>query len=224
VNVDARSITAAQDWWLRLPPILVTPERAAAIGLAVQPGDVVVRQDHDLTADQRDAVEGVFEEGLDQLPRAVPDNGGGVQITELEYARPSSAPDPLVLDAIFAGIAFVFVLFVVASSLALAAAETRSERDVLTVMGASPRVIRRSSGVKAVVLTVFGVVLALPIGLLPVALFSRIMEGDMPFILPWRAVLLVLVGVPVVAGLLTTSGSALALRLRPVRTSTMTFE
>ncbi|MGH9224471.1 MAG: FtsX-like permease family protein [Acidimicrobiales bacterium] len=224
VTVRAPVIDAAKDWWSRLPPVLVTPERAAAIGLVAQPGDVVVQQDRDLTPGQRAAVEGVFEEGLDQLPRTQPAGGGAIRITGIEYARPDQAPDPFVLDAIFTAISFVFVLVVVGSSLALAATETRSERDVLTVVGASPRQIRRTSGVKAVVLTVFGAVLALPVGLLPLVLVSRIMADGLVFIVPWRMILLVVVAVPVVAGLATTSTSALALRLRPVRTSTLTFE
>ena len=224
VAIPASTIDGTPEWLQRVPAILITPERVASLGLVPQPGDIVVQQSHDLTSDQRDAVEGVFEEGLDAIPRTQPVGSAAVEIVEVEYARLGSAPDPLVLDAIFAAVAFLFVLFVVASSLALAAAETRGERDLLTVMGASPKVIRRTSGVKAVVLTVFGVVLALPVGLLPVVLFSRIMEGGMPFVVPWRAILLVVVVVPIAAGLITTSASALALRLRPVRTSTMAFE
>ena len=224
VTVTAPVIERIRSWWERIPPILVTPQRAAALGLVARPGDVVLRQPSPLTTDQRDGMEAVFEDWIDEhAPLFQPVGSGPVAVPVIEYARPDGGPDPFVLDAILAGVSLLFVVFVVASSLGLAAAETRDERDVLTVVGASPRLIRRTSGVKALVLTLFGVALAIPVGLLPVLLFSRIQE-KLPFGFPWRAVGLLLVAVPAAAGLLTMGGSALALRLRPVRTSTMAFE
>ena len=43
-------------------------------------------------------------------------------------------------------------------------------------------------------------------------------------VFPWRTVLLLLVAVPLVTAAVTATASALALRVRPVRVSTMAFE
>lgn len=207
-----------------VPPVLITPGRAAELGLTPQPGDVVLRLPRDLTADQRTAVDGVFEEQLDEQPGDIGPSGTPPPFTSINFYRPYGAPDPFVVDAVLGGVALLFALFVVAASLALAAAETRDERDVLTVVGASPRTIRRTSGVKAVVVSAFGTALAVPVGLLPVLVFTSVETANLPFVFPWRVVTLLLLAVPLTAGLATTSASALALRLRPVRTSTMAFE
>ncbi len=208
----------------QLPPVLITPGKAAELGLTPKPGDVVLRLPADLTADQRNAVEGVFEEQIDEQSGEVGPDGTPPPFTNINFYRPYGAPDPFVVDTVLGGVALVFALFVVATSLALAAAETRDERDVLTVVGASPRTIRRTSGVKAVVVSLLGTALAVPLGLLPVLVFTSVETADLPFVFPWRVVALLVVAVPLIAGATTLSASALALRVRPVRTSTMAFE
>jgi len=71
------------------------------------------------------------------------------------------------------GLALALTLFVVAASLALAAAETRDERDVLSVVGAAPTMLRRASAHKAWLLSFLGAVLGIPVGFLPVVVFTR---------------------------------------------------
>lgn len=48
--------------------------------------------------------------------------------------------------------------------------------------------------------------------------------NDLPLVFPWRVVLLLVAAVPIVAALATTAFSGIALRLRPVRISTMDFD
>jgi ABC-type antimicrobial peptide transport system permease subunit len=116
-------------------------------------------------------------------------------------------------------------LFVVGVSLALAAAETRDERDVLAVVGAAPAVMRRTSAQKAAILTVMSALLAVPVGFLPAIVFTAADGRDSPWLVfPWRTVLLLLIAVPLVTAAATSITSTLALRVRPVRVSTMTFE
>lgn len=152
-----------------------------------------------------------------QLESAIP-------ATYIVYQEPSGAPPRLVFEAGLAAVALLFTLFVVGVSLALAAAETRDERDILTAVGAGPATMRRTSGRKAVVLTVLGLALAVPVGFAPVAVVISAAGDDFPLVFPWRVVAALLVGVPLVAGLLTTAASALALRVRPVRLSTMALD
>lgn len=84
--------------------------------------------------------------------------------------------------------------------------------------------MRRTSGRKALLLTVLGAALAVPVGFLPASVFTAASDADLPLVFPWRVVLLVVVAVPAVAATVTTVCSGLALRLRPVRVSTMAFD
>ncbi|MGH9000886.1 MAG: hypothetical protein ACRDY7_16010, partial [Acidimicrobiia bacterium] len=105
--------------------------------------------------------------------------------------------------------------------LALAAAETRDERDFLAVIGASPSTMRRSSARKAVLLSALGAAVTFPVGFLPVVVYTRADPRAFPLVFPGRMTVLLLVAVPAVAWVVTNVGSALALRVRPVRVSTM---
>ena len=111
-----------------------------------------------------------------------------------------------------------------AVNLALSAAETRDERDVLTIAGAAPGMMSRTNGYKAALLTGMGSLLAIPVGLLPVAVFLRAYGTSKPFVFPGAVVALLVVAVPVAAGLVTGAASALALRVRPVHISTMAYD
>ena len=121
-------------------------------------------------------------------------------------------------------VALGLVLFVVAVNLALSAAETRDERDVLTVVGAAPGAMARTNGYKAALLTVMGAVLAIPIGFLPIAVYVHGAPGVIPLEFPWRVAALLVIAIPLVGGLIVTAGSAAALRLRPVHISTMAYD
>jgi len=85
--------------------------------------------------------------------------------------------------------------------------------------------MRRTSAHKAVLLAVFGAALAVPVGFLPVVVFTAADRSATPFLVfPWRTVATLLLVVPVLIGLVTSGASTVALRLRPVRVSTMTFD
>jgi ABC-type antimicrobial peptide transport system permease subunit len=122
------------------------------------------------------------------------------------------------------GVSLLFTLFVIAVSLALAAAETRDERDVLAVLGASPGTMRRTSARKAVILTELGALLAIPVGFLPVVVFTSISSSHLPLRFPWRVAAVLLIAVPVVVAAVTSAASAIALRVKPTHVSTMAFD
>jgi hypothetical protein len=120
--------------------------------------------------------------------------------------------------------ALAFAVLVVGASLALAATESRDERDVLTVAGVAPGSLARSAGGKAWLLAAIGAAMAVPIGLLPVAVFAVADRGDMVFRVPWRTIGLLAVVLPAVAAIVALGASTLAQRLRPLRVSTAVFE
>jgi hypothetical protein len=115
-------------------------------------------------------------------------------------------------------------VLVVGATLALAAAESREERDVLTVTGVAPRMLARAAAARAWLLAVIGAAMAVPVGLLPVAVLVVADDGVTRFVVPWRAIGLLAVALPVIAAAVALAASATAQRLRPVRVSTAVFE
>lgn len=188
------------------PAVVITPAKAAQLGLEPRPGSIVLRSPKALTSGQRDAI------------RVITGSTGLVSMY-----KPPRPVGPFLGEWALVGIALALVLFVIATNLGLSAAESREERDVLTIVGAAPRAMSRTSGYKAVILTVMGALLAIPIGFLPVAIFVHASPDVIPLVFPWRLVALLVLAVPVVGGLIVTASSAAALRLRPVRISTMAY-
>lgn len=206
-----------------LPRILMTPSRAEDLGLGSTASLTVLRAPGPLSGADRAALQDISD-GYRDL--ALDRQGPGDQMISLDFnvLYPTETLNPRLVETLLTAAALVLSLFVVAVSLALAAAETRDERDVLVVIGAPHATMRHTSGRKALLLTLLGASLAVPVGFLPVSVFTAASESDLPPIFPWRVVLLLVVAVPIVAALATTAFSGIALRLRPVRISTMAFD
>lgn len=205
-----------------LPSLVVMPTSVGRLGLVERPPLVVVRASEALSSAQVAAVSDVVEDHRLDMATADVDAPHLSVSTFMRY--PEAGLDPLVLEALLTGAALLFSLFVVAVSLALAAAETRDERDILTVVGAAPTTMWRTSARKAVFLTALGGALAVPVGFLPVVMVTLAEDPTPPLVFPWRVALVVLLAVPAIAGAVTALGSAVALRVRPVRISTMAFD
>jgi hypothetical protein len=191
-----------------MPRLLVTPALAARLGMHAAAGPVVLRAPHSLSAKAR--------HGLATIYDAAP----GVSVV---FHSPPGGIDPGLAQWVLVAAALLMVLFVVAANLALSA-ETCDERDVLSIVGAAPAVMRRANGYKAAVQTVMGSLLAIPVGFLPIVVFVSAEHSHRPLVFPWTIVALLVVGLPVVGGLVTTTASGIALRVRPVRVSTMAYD
>jgi putative ABC transport system permease protein len=207
-----------------LPPLLLTAAQAQRAGLPTAPTAVVLQTPRPLTAIQRDNVQGVFDDYNDQHPLQITPTSAPQPSIGVEYFTPDNDLNPSLLNALLVTVALIFSLFVAAANLALAAAETRDERDTLSVLGAAPETIRRTSGHKALLLSLLGGLLGIPVGLLPVYVFTQIDTGDLPFAIPWGVAAAAVVVIPLAAALSTNIASAIALRRRPLQMSTMTFE
>ncbi|HEU0171525.1 MAG TPA: hypothetical protein VFR26_08745, partial [Acidimicrobiales bacterium] len=199
-----------------LSGVLVSPGLVDDIGVEPHDAAVAYINDRPLTRGQLDDVEAFLEDWqFDQGPstnRAV-------------SARWSeTGPTAAQLELILAGAALVFAVLVVGATLALAAAESREERDVLTVTGVAPGMLARAAAARAWLLAVIGAAMAVPVGLLPVAVLVAADDGVMRFVVPWRAVGLVGLALPAIAAAVALAASATAQRLRPVRVSTAVFE
>lgn len=202
--------------------VLVTEERVAELGFSTTPMATIFRVDHELTADERGALEDLQWDLQ---------NADGIGVAQLQWSQPMSGPSPFQLELALTGLALVFSLFVVGVSLALAAAESKDERDVLTVAGAPPRVLARAAGARAWLLSGIGGAMAIPVGFLPVVVFAKASSTDgspfsdqFPLVFPTRTAVLLIVLVPLVVAAASWLASTSAQRLRPVRVSTTTFE
>jgi hypothetical protein len=60
--------------------------------------------------------------------------------------------------------------------------------------------------------------------MLPVAVFVAADDGTMRFVVPWRAVGLLALALPVIVAVVALASSAAAQRVRPVRVSTAVFD
>ena len=208
----------------QLPRLVLTSNTATRYGLTNAPGAVVLRMPKPLTNAQADGVFAVIDAHLDEAVATGAQNPKAA-VPAVSAAGDGDAPSPFVVQAILSGIALAFTLFVVAVSLALASSETRDERDVLNVIGASPKTLRRTSARKAMLLTTMGGLLAVPVGFLPVVVFVQAnANNDIWLVFPWRVVAILVLAIPAIAGLVTTCGSALSLRVRPIRASTMAWD
>lgn len=189
------------------PAVVITQSRAAQLGLELRVSTVFLKSPAALTSAQRTAID------------AIPESTSLVTI----YIPPRPV-DPFLGAWALVGISLALVLFVIATNLGLSAAESRDERDVLTVVGAPPGATARTNGYKALIQTLMGGLLAIPIGFLPVAVYVHASPGVIPRVFPWRLVTLLVLAVPLVAGLIVALSSAVALRARPVRISTMAYD
>jgi hypothetical protein len=130
---------------------------------------------------------------------------------------------PAVAREIILGIVLFLALCILAMSLALSAAETRDERDILVSLGARPSMMRSVSGWKATVLAGAGALLAIPTGFVPVyvVLHAVASSNETAHVeVPWLTIAQLVVVAPLVAGVVAYLGSAIAQAVKPTRMST----
>ena len=198
---------------------LVDPELVDDLGVDPVMGAVVYRTPDPLTDRQLDDLDALRSDWYLMQP---PGTGGHLDISA--RWNETDGPTPVQVELVLTGVALVLSVLVVGASLALAAAESRDERDVLTVVGASPGALARASGIRALLLSATGAAMAVPAGLLPVAVAVAADNGSLRFVVPWRTIGLLVVALPVVAGVVALVVGSAGQRLRPVRFSTARFE
>jgi hypothetical protein len=205
------------------PTILVTEGFARDHDLVITDGGTLFRSAATLTASELDALEDIAYDAMDALPL------DAAQLV-LDHAYPRTGLTEAQLELLLGGLALVFALFVVGVSLALAAAESKDERDILTIAGAPPGVVARSAGARAWLMASIGAVMAVPVGFLPIVVVhltsnqSRFNATQFPLVFPSRTVALLVLVVPAIVAVVAFGTSAASQRLRPVRISTATFE
>jgi ABC-type antimicrobial peptide transport system permease subunit len=103
------------------------------------------------------------------------------------------------VDEALLAIAALLTLAVVASGLALSAAEGKADDTMLVALGADPTARRRFRATQAGLLVATAGLLAIPAGLIPAAVIIH-NDDAMLFAVPWTAGAIVLIALPAAAG------------------------
>ena len=197
------------------PPALMSMETARANGMT---SGAAARLMADTT---RMPTSGEEDRARDALARA------GVQgDVDVERGYQSRFTTALLVMAVTTG---VLALMATGIAVGLALADGSADQGTLSAIGAGPRVRRFTSAFQALVISTLGVVLGFVAGIIPgaglawIARYRHVagpvyIHRSVPWgdVVPWMAVIVVVVGVPVVATifawLLTRSGVRMAQR------------
>ena len=198
---------------------VMTEARAVELGLSVIPTGIRFTADSDITASQRRALDEI-RFGDDQFSDVwiVGDETADYPVDEgrqfwIDYQWVNWNPSSTLVQAAIVAATLLLVLLVVAIGLSLAAVESRDERNTLIAVGASPSTLRRRSATTATVLAATGGVIAIPTGLLPVWVVTRVADGTAT--VPWLSIVAIVLVVPVLVGTIALVGSAVIQRVRP---------
>jgi len=187
-----------------LPGVVISRQRAAELGLLPASWEeILLRAAAPLTPGQ-----------IEQA-RAVAARYPGAHVTAL--ADTIHGADPLRNGAL--ALAAASALAIVGVAVALVAAESRRDHAILVAVGAGPGTRRKVVGATALLLAALAGLVAVPAGFIPTALIQSAANEGYPIVVPWFAVAVVIVGVPVVAGLIAAAVSRrppAARLLRPI--------
>lgn len=227
---DIGALTAIE--LLARPAALVTPEAADRwdLEMADQPTSVVLVASDEIS-EAASAALAELGQGRSRIPGAMspaelpPD----LSVVDVDAPMPTPLlPPPFRVQVVLAALAAVTAALVIGSALALAAAEGREEREVLAVVGSRPRDLAVAAGARASLMAGLGGVMAVPLGLLPLAVASASLAGGpgpgMPFLPPWPTIVLVAGGLPLLVGLVAAGVSATAQVIRPPGVTTAAFQ
>jgi putative ABC transport system permease protein len=165
---------------------VISPDAAAAVGLSGKPNDTfVMRSASDLTDDDLRRARTIVGQHLGATVYSVSDLGS------------QNGPGRRAVGVAGSAVALAIVAVVVA----LVSEESRRDRAIVTAVGASPRTRRALGGASAAVVAVVAGILAVPAGFVPVTVFRIAQARGYPIVIPWAAIAVALLGVPIVAGL-----------------------
>ena len=218
MSIAAASSTAGAIGSCRSRAFSCRPAKVAELGLTPAPSTLVVRAPKALTTDQRNHIADLANDADDRRGprRCISDS--------YSFYYPPTGVDPMLLQvAARRGRARAHVVRRRGEPRAVGQRDARRARRA-DRRRRRARTLSRANGYKAALLTAMGSALAIPLGLLPVAVFYAASDDGIQLVPPYAVIALLVVAVPVAAGLVTALTSAVALRVRPVRISTMAFD
>jgi putative ABC transport system permease protein len=187
--VDLKAVDAGPSRYASLVSdytYVISPGAAAAAGLSGRPNDTfVLRATSDLTDDDLRRARTIVGEHLGATVYSVSDLGS------------QNGAGRWLVGVAGSAVALAIVTVVVA----LVSEESRRDRAIVTAVGASPRTRRALGGACAAVVAAVAGMLAVPAGFIPVTVFRIAQARGYPIVIPWAAIAVALLGVPILAGL-----------------------
>lgn len=207
ISLDVAPAAMASSRSSIVTDVLVTPERADDLGLAIITDGLLVDGTRTFTDRERSALRALGSSGWSAGDYYV-DAGPTGQDDQRWVDVASPATWTAQRAQLFAALVALAVAgLVVAIGLSLTSAEGRSERAVLAALGAAPSTRRRTSAAQAALLTLIAAVLAVPTALVPLKVIdiARVRTGDWSpgdhlIGMPWLTVLAVVGVLPLAAG------------------------
>lgn len=203
-RVGVRAVESGGVGYDNLATAIVSPDRAAELGLI--PGQVwnaVIR-----------TIETMEGDALAQAKQAAATVPGG-SVNGLPDTRVAATG----FRSLVLGFSAAVALATIGVAVALVAAESRRDQAVLAAVGASPGTARKVVASGALLLAALAAALAVPAGFLPVAVLQIARPDPYPVVVPWQAIAVVVLVVPLVAAAIAaavTRRPSAAHMLRPI--------
>jgi putative ABC transport system permease protein len=196
----------------------ITEAKAHSLGLPIENAGVIVRNSKPFTDSQKASL---------LVQQSIFMNNPATQSTFIAWEGASSSISATQAKEIILGVVVLLALLVLAMSLALSAAETRDERDILVSLGARPSTMRSVSAWKSASLAVAGAVLAVPTGFIPVwVVFHAVRRANehAHVAFPWSTVAQLVIAAPIIVAIVAYIGSAIAQAVKPTKMSTFALD
>lgn len=200
--------------------LVITESKAQELGLEVRQFGQIFKQRDDLQDWQRAELQFISNFATNE-----PSAGSVSTSIAMSWDRPSV--DSRLVQLLITGVVMAITLLIVAIGLSLMAAEGKDERDVLVAIGSPPRTLSSLAALRACLLAACAVVLAIPVGLIPVSIVLNASNSGSSnvqgVVIPWFTIAL-LFCVPAVVYLVTRVTGTIARLARPVRMSNFSFD
>ncbi len=220
------------------PGIVITEAKAESLGFEIIETSAVGILPGSMTLDQQERLQDAFPSTFLPVLGGTAADSSWATTVNWSWVDPGPGLSPARLQLIVAVVAVVFVLLVVAIGLALAATESKDERDVLLAVGARPGSLRRVAAVKGAYLALAGAVISVPTGLVPfwavwraaatmyvyVPTTEGFEQAAAPVAVPWLTISALVLAIPLIAALGAWFASAVAHTVKPVRMSTLAHD
>ena len=182
--------------------VVLPPTVAARLGMKATTSNRLIVTPQALTAHDRQA--------LYQLTNELFQRGDDLAIAEGKrnpaFVNVRFEPNPFwssswILTLVTAG-GLALALLITGIALAMATVDNRADDATLTALGAGPDLSRKVRAWEGTLLSGLGVVLAVPMGMLPVLAVQSTRTYDYPIVFPWVTMGILVLGVPALAWLI----------------------
>jgi putative ABC transport system permease protein len=182
--------------------VVLPPSEAARLGMTATTSNRLIVTPKALTARDRAALYRLLDDlRLRGDDLAIEDGRRDVAMVNLRFEPNPFWSSSGVLTLVTAG-GLLLALLITAIALAMATVDNRADYATLSALGAGPDLSRKVRAWEGTLLSGMGVVLAVPMGMLPVLAVQSTRTYDYPIVFPFVTVAILVLGVPALAWLI----------------------